>query len=172
MARYQGRYFTDLYERHRINRDIRQEQEDHGMIVLWYFYAPQDTVPNDVYDEGDARLGGRRWKMPPLRVPVLSADRVEGARQPTDFGFYTVDTIRIRVSFQQATDAGLLPELSLNTDLHLQDRVVYDRRVFELEDLNVTGQFDSSGQDVMVLVSGTRVRPDELVNDPDFKEFA
>lgn len=172
LARYQGRHFTDLYERHRIDRDVRQEQEDHGTVVLWFYYAPDLTIENDVYDEGDSVLGGRRWKLPPLRVPVLSANRVEGSRQETDYGFYTVDTIQIRISMQQSLDAGLMPELSLNTDLHLQDRVVYDKRVFGLSDLAITGQFDAAGHDIMVRASGTRVRPDELVNDPDFKEFA
>ncbi len=168
-----GRFFPPKYDMRRQDRDIELHQRAFGMVVQWYFFNVEDSVIDDLYDEGaDTPVtGGRRWRGP-LPVPVLSAVRQEGFKSTSDDGMYTLDTIDIRLSHEQARRVGLLPNMDQNTELHLRDRVVYDNRVFGLRNIQVTGQAESSGHDVMVRILGVQVRPDELVNDPDFKDWS
>ena len=168
-----GRFFPPKYETRRIDRDVELHQRAFGTTVQWYFFDVEDTVIDDLYDEGadTAVTGGRRWKGP-ITVPVLSAVRQEGIKVASDDGMYTLDTIDLRLSHEQARRVGLLPNMDQNTELHLRDRIVYDNRVFGLRNIQVTGQFEGSGHDVMVRILGVQLRPDELVNDPDFKKWS
>lgn len=155
-----------------MDRDIEQHQRAFGQVLDWYFYDPDTSTFDDVYDEGqDKGGGGRRWKGP-VPIPVVSANRREGQKSLSDDGRYVVDTIDIRMSYEQARRAGLSPEIALNTEHHINDRFVYDNRVWGIRDISVSGQFELSGHDTMVRILGVQLRPDELVNDQDFRRWA
>lgn len=173
MAQITSHFFSPRFDGRRQDRDIEQHQRAFGTIVQWYFFDSTNSVFDDVYDEGNAApgIGGRRWNGP-HPMPVVSANRREGAKPSTDDGRYVVDTIDLRISYEQARRVGMKPEISQNHEAHLNDRFIYDNRVFEIKDISVTGQFDPSGLDVMLRVLGTQIRPDELVNDLDFQKWA
>lgn len=167
-----GRFFSPKYDLKRMDRDIELHQRTFGTVVQWYFYDPEASVYDDVYDEGQAAPGGgRRWKGP-TPVPVLSANRREGQKVITDDGMYVVDTIDLRLSYEQSRKVGLIPEMSQNQEQHYSDRFVYDNLVWGIRDISITGQFEPSGRDIMVRILGVRLRPDELVNDPDFAKWS
>lgn len=167
-----GRYFPPKFETRRMDRDIEKHQQAFGTVVGWYIYDPDTSRYDDVYDEGqDSGDGGRRWKGP-LNIPVVSANRREGMRITTDDGMYILDTIDLRLSYEQSRRVGLVPEISHNHERHYKDRFIYDNLVWGIRDISVTGQFEASGHDTMVRVQGVQLRADELVNDPDFRAWS
>jgi len=168
--RSRGRFFPTRYETKRMDVDIQAYQEQMGTTVLWWFFDFDDTQFNETYDEGD-RINGKRFKGP-IRLPVLSAVRIPAERRPSDEGMYGIDTIDVRMSYEQARRAGLGPELDLNTTPHLNDRVGYEGRVFEIRDILVTGQYDPTQTYMIIRVNGRQLRPDEMVFDPDFAAYS
>lgn len=156
-----------------MDRDIELHQRTFGTTVDWYFYDPVHSTFDDVYDEGQdlAGTGGRRWRGP-VTLPVLSANRTEGTKVTTDDGMYVLDTIDLRMGYEQARRVGLVPEISQNQETHYSDRFIYDNLVWGIRDIQIRGQFEPSGRDMMVRVLGVRLRPDELVNDVDFVEYS
>jgi hypothetical protein len=172
MAQIRSRFFSPKYDSRRIDRDIEQHQRAFGTYIEWYFFDPVNSTFDDVYGEGQDLAGtGRRWRGP-VPIPVLSANRREGQKSTTDDGQYVLDTIDVRMSYEQARRAGLLPEMSHNNELHVRDRFVYDNIVWGIRDISVTGQFEPSGHDTMMRVLGVMLRPDEMVNDPDFSRYS
>lgn len=173
MAQITSRYFSPKFDRLRIDRDIEQHQRAFGTFVRWYFFDPINSTFDDVYDEGQdlPGTGGRRWRGP-VDIPVISANRREGQKTLSDDGQYVLDTIDLRMSYEQARRAGLLPEISRNNELHIRDRFIYDGIVWGIRDISVTGQFEPSGHETMVRILGVMLRPDELINDPDFALYS
>lgn len=164
MGRVKGKFFTNQYELKRMFRDIRQEQEDHGTSVQWYFYL--GSVVDSTYDEG-----GRRWRGPKT-MPVVSAVPVQGANVPSDSGRFVTDSIALRMSWRQITDQGIGPNISEDFESHYGDRFIYRGHVYSIEEIRVDGHFDPDSHDVMVSIRGGQLRPDELVNDVDFLNYA
>jgi hypothetical protein len=165
MGRVKGRFFNNDFDLNRINRDIAQEQAGHGTSVAWYFY--QGAALDDTYDEG-----GRRWTGP-KNVPVVSAVPAQGANRPSDTGQYITDHITLRMSYRQiAGDTGFTMDLSTNFEQHYADRFVFRGHVYSVQEIRMDGHFDPAARDVMVRVEGGQLRPDELVNDIDFQEYA
>lgn len=171
-GRSRGRFFPPVFDLNRIDRDLQQFGETFGTVILWYFFDPDRSFSNDIYPEGDIELGGRRWVTPPLRVPTLSANRLEGSRDVSDgAGLYTVDHIRVELSSETATRAGLLPDVSQNTTLHLNDRFIYENKVFSPTSFHDTGQFEPTNARVVLSIDATQLRPDEIGNDVDFADY-
>lgn len=167
-----GRFFPPKYDLTRQDRDLTQHQRTFGQEVQWYFYDPETSVYDDVYGEGEGSgSGGRRWKGP-IPIPVLSAVRQEGFKVISDDGKYVLDSLDLRLSYEQVRRVGLAPDLDQSTETHQNDRIVYDNRVFGIRNIQITGQFEQAGRDVMARVLCVQVRPDELVNDPDFKQWS
>lgn len=166
-----GRFFSPKWEARRIDRDIELHQRAFGTTIDWYFYDPAESVYDAVYDEGQDLGEGRRWNGP-TPIPVLSANRREGPNITSEDGMYVVDTIDVRMSYEQARRVGLVPEMSRNHEQHYSDRFVYDNIVWGIRDISVTGQFEASGHDIIVRILGVQKRPDELVNDIDFKRWS
>ncbi len=164
MGRVTGKFFTDRYELDRSFRDIRQEQEDHGTIVEWYFYLGAE--PDDTYDEG-----GRRWRGP-VTVPVVSAVPVQGANVSNDSGLFVTDAITLRMSYRQITSVGIGPDISTDFESHYADRFVYRKHVYGIEAIRIDGHFDPDSHDVMVRVEAGQLRPDELFDDVEFTAFS
>lgn len=164
MGRVHGKYFTNKYERKRMFRDIRQEQEYHGTSVEWYVY--QGAQLDDAYDEGQ-----RRWTGP-VSVPVVSAVPVQGANVSNDAGRFVTDRIVLRISYKQLADAHVGPEISNDFEDWYADRFVYRDHVYGIEALRVDGHFDPDSLDMMVSVTAGQLRPDELYDDIDFTAFA
>lgn len=165
MGRVQGRFFNNSFDLKRMDRDIHQEQAGHGTTVLWYFYL--GAVSDETYDEG-----GRRWKVPPKVMPVVSAVPTQGANVPSDSGRYITDSIELRMSYRQISDEGIGPNLSVDFEPHYSDRFIYRGHVYSIREIHSDGHFDALNRDVMVRIVGGQLRPDELVNDVDFLDYA
>lgn len=164
MSRVKGKFFNNDFDLKRMDRDIRQEQEGHGTTVDWYFYL--GAVVDPTYDEG-----GRRWRGP-VPMPVVSAVPAQGANVPSDSGRFVTDTIELRMSYRQITGRGIGPDISSDFENHYADRFVFRGHVYSVTAIRIDGHFDPQARDVMVRIDAGQLRPDELVNDVDFAEYA
>jgi hypothetical protein len=166
-GRRSGRYFPVKYEQARIDRDMELHQDVYGSVVFWFFYLEQQSTFDEIYDEG-AVAGGKAYQTPPLRLPVIEAVPAQGQGSRDDQGFSTYDTVRLRVSYEQARRAGFDPDLVGQREDRLQDRFVYRDRAFEVTDIQTSGHFDPQSTDMVFSVEGRQLRPDELVDSPAF----
>lgn len=160
-----GRFTAD-YETNQMQSVLRGWQSEFGDSVLWYRYWMEQSQEHDIFDEATA--AGRLYH-PPAEVPMLHATHVEGGAEDRREGWYYNDDFYGTASFDQLTKIGMT-ELDLAHQSYIRDRIVYDYRVFRVVRISVTGQIQK--RDIMVSVEGTEVKPDEMVNDPQFRMFA
>lgn len=168
MGRVRGRFYTNRFERQRMNRDIRQYQEGHGTYVLWYFFA--GITEDSIYDEPSV-MGGRSFTLAASPMPVLSAVPLEGANAPGDAGRYVTNRVALRMSLRQVMSAGM-PDLSRNYEAHYGDRFVYRGLVYDVTAIVSEGNIDATDTDIVLRVEGTQLRADELTSDPAFSTYA
>jgi hypothetical protein len=130
--------------------------------ISYYRYWPEHSQEHPVYDEAD---GTGLAFHPPVDVPVLHATHGEGPNQDTETGLYFVDDLYVTASFQQFFRTGLT-EADILHETYMRDRVVYDRKLFRVTTMHVTGQI--SNEDFVISFEGSQLKPDEYILDPQF----
>lgn len=121
---------------------------------------------DDVYDEG--AFAGKVYH-PPFILPVLQAVRDEGAASIRKEGVYSNDELHLTCLFDELVRAGLTDIQFTPWKYHL-DRVIYDDLVFRITKIAVLGQVQD--RDIIVGIDATQVKPDELVNDAQFRRWS
>lgn len=163
---HRGRFDVDYYETKDINASLRGYQSVQVYDeVQYYRFSHNKSEMNDLFDEGD---GVGKIYRPPVTVPCLHVNHSEGPNEDTDTGFYFNDDLHVTASFDQLFRTGLLFQ-DIRTNRYLKDRMVYDSRVFRVTNMQTLGQVRE--RDVIVAIQATLVKPDELVNDPQFAAF-
>lgn len=152
--------FDQEYEvksiRHGISQDL---QRPAGQSVKWYVYDAENTNVDPVYDVG-APTGGRVWNKPVV-LPVINAYVFQNEMYQNDRGFYTVDTLRLFINYNDVIRT--LPSLDSQPDTHLVDRVAFRGQMYAPNRIFPKGQVQ---YDYMALtVDLTQVKPEEQVND-------
>lgn len=135
----------------------------------WYKEDTFDNMVDDIYDVSSAvEGGGRRWMLP-IKMPALLAQVTRGANIMNERGFYVVDTMRLLLNSGDLER--LIPEvLGDEPNDFIRDRIVYKGQVFAPIRVNPRGLV---GDDFAVVsIDCTEVNRDELVNDPQFAQFA
>lgn len=161
-----GRFDVDRFETNEINGAIRGFQSTTVYDEIQYYrFVERLSQVHDIYDEGDG--AGKVYRLP-VTVPVLHANHDEGSNEDTDTGFYFNDDLYVTASFDQLFRTGLVFQ-DIRTNKYLKDRIVYDTRVFRVTDMHILGQVRE--RDIIVGIQATAVKPDELVNDPQFADF-
>lgn len=133
---------------------------------------PESSVFDSLYDEGSQSTdgnGGKKFR-PLYNLPVLSAHDAQGAESTDDQGLATYDRVILRLSFEQARRAGLSPGLIATRDEDLLDRFVYRSKVFDVRQITTQGHV-SSQDDLVVVVTGVEIRPDELEDSSVFSRY-
>lgn len=164
-----GQIFDPRFEQDSIDSGIEQQQQETGVIIQWWFWDPEGTGVDPIYDE-PSLTGGRKYTGP-FPMPVLTVTRVEGAMQDTGEGAYTVDSLNLTMGYRQAAAAGLLPEAD-QTNQHLKDRFVYDNEVWTPSSIVSRNLLGGGGTRSLIHVTATQVRDDEMVDDPQFLKYA
>ena len=141
-------------------------QQQVGQTVPWYLYDTADTATDPIYDVG-ATPQGRRW-YPPLLLPALSVVKLEGQQVRNDEGFYVTDILRVVFSPETARLVGL-GDLILHPDIHDKDRIVYENKVFSINQVRIKGVV-TAGYAIGV-ADAVQVKSEELVNDPQFQTY-
>jgi hypothetical protein len=149
-----------------ILKGLRGYAENNGDWLWYYRFDPLATVMDDVYDE--ATDGGLKYK-PPVRMQCLHVTHVEGGNEDSDLGFYYNDDLDATIAFDLFLQAGMVLA-DIETGNYIKDRVVYDRKLFAVKQLAVQGQVQQ--RDIIIGLSATQVKPDELVNDTQFAKWS
>lgn len=158
--------FDPNYETAEIGRALRGWSSEFGDRILYYRYWGEESQVHGIWEEASGR--GRVWH-PPSEVETLHVTRLEGSPEERAQGLYYNDTIYLTASYEQLKRLGMT-ELDLMHQSYLRDRMVYDYRVFKVTRLQVMGQIQQ--RDVVVAIEGTQVKPDEMLNDEQFRDFA
>ncbi len=83
-------------------------------------------------------------------------------------GLYTVDTMNIVISAAAVRQSGLTDLITLPQS-HYDDRVVYEGKVFAVDDIRVRGILTAGYAVVGVMCR--QVKDEELINDQTFQQF-
>jgi hypothetical protein len=161
-----GRFSVD-FETSEIYRGLRDWQRWTGDQIYYYRFAYDQSNRDPVYGEATGPLG--RVYFGPNNIPALHVVHIEGDNDNTEQGFYYNDRAHVTLSFDQIKRLGL-DKVDLNTQNYLKDRFVYDTKVFRVTSVQVLGQIQQ--KDIIVGIDATQVKPDEMVNDVQFAQYA
>ena len=150
-----------------------------GYEIEWWFYDQVNTVVDEIYDVG-SNLGGRRWTGPSI-VPVVNAAMYQGVSVQGERGFYNTDILRLTINTDVIDGASLvggessliipqLKHLPTNPDSYLRDRIVFRNQVFTPKQIFPKGiLYDDY---TLFSIDCNQVNAEELVNDPQFQQYA
>lgn len=142
-------------------------QDPVGQTVDWYLYDSTSTTVDEIYDVG-AIPAGRKWKAPKF-LPVLGAIKLEGEEVQNDRGFYVLDTLQVIFSSDAAQKSGL-GDIIYRPDQHNVDRLVYENKVFGIDNVRVRGVLKAGY--AVCAAQCRQIKREELVNDgPQFQPF-
>lgn len=163
------------HKRGRLNSDqatdkmfsaMRGYAENNGDWISYYRYNPAATQTDPVY--GEAINGGLQF-LPAVRVQCLHVNHIDGGPDNSDKGFYYNDELDAQIAFDLFLQAGMTMA-DIETGNYDKDRVLYDRKLFRVTQLSVEGQIQQ--RDIIVGLSASQLKPDELVNDTQFAEWS
>lgn len=160
-----GRFNVDQ-ESDAILKAMGGYQQAQGDWLAYYRWDPQATVMDDVYDEA---VGAGLVYKPPLQLPVMHVTHVEGGNEYGEFGFYYNDDLDAKIAFDKFIQVGM-SMADIQTGNYDKDRVMYDRKIFRVTQLSIEGQVQQ--RDLVVGLSATQCKPDELVNDTEYAQWS
>ena len=172
--RLQGRFNLD-YEAKSMYEGIQEDlQHPVGVEVDWFRWSETwaaentATIVDDIYDvSSSVHNGGRRWMLP-FNMPAVTAQLIRGNNEMNERGFYIVDTLRIVLNVGDVER--LVPDMLVNPDKHIKDRILYRGNVFTPTRVLPRGHFGYKW--AVVTIDCLEVNADELVNDPQFQQYA
>jgi hypothetical protein len=145
-----------------------------GVDVDWFRWSNEyldnnfTDIVDDIYDVSSSTSGqGRRWMLP-FKMPVLMAQFVRGTNVMNERGYYVTDTLRLVMNVGDVQR--LLPSLISDANNHIKDRVIYRGEVFVPTRVLPRGSFGYRW--AVVTVDCNQLNPEELVNDPQFQNYA
>lgn len=141
-------------------------RRSYGDTLRYYRYNSALSQMDPVYDEA---VGAGRAYFPPFAVPVQHVTHVQGQNEYGEYGMYYNDMLTAYISFAAFTGVGL-SYADIETGNYLDDRVLYDRKIFRVVQLITQGQIQQ--RDILVLLRGVQLKPDELVDDPEFADWS
>ena len=106
--------------------------------------------------------------MLPFNMPCVTAQLIRGSNEMNERGFYVVDTLRIVLNVGDVQR--LVPDMLVNPDNNIRDRILYRGNVFTPSRVLPRGHFGYNW--AVVTIDCTEVNSDELINDPQFKQYA
>lgn len=160
-----GRWNPDS-ETDAIFQAMRGWQSVDGDYLAYFRFDEAHSELHPVYDEPAGE--GLRW-LAPARVEALHVEHVEGGNEDSDRGFYFNDELSATVPFDLFLQAGMA-RADIDTGNYLKDRMAYDRKLFRVKQISVRGQMQE--RDIVVMITGTELKPDELVWDAQFRNWA
>ena len=146
-----------------------------GVDIEWFrwqeYYLNENftDIVDDIYEVSSSEPGkGRRWMLP-FKMPVLMAQLLRSTNIMNQRGFYVTDTLRLVINAGDALR--MLPSLvGENPNQHVKDRILYRGQIFSPTRVLPRGHFGYRW--AVVTVDCNEVNPEELVNDPQFQQYA
>lgn len=144
-----------------MHQDLRMPA---GHTVQWWQFDSTGSAVDDIYDVAiSVEDEGRYWTRP-ITVPCLGARVIQGQTHHDDRGFYNIDMLHLTIDMRVVWR--LLPTLPEGTDSHLRDRVVFQGQAYSPYQVWSRGLVDDKY--TVLSVDLLQVKPDEMVNDPQF----
>ena len=123
-----------------------------------------------IYDTGDnypLYTDGKRWDGP-FNVPIVRALITQGQTKTSQQGFYNSDLLHLTIN---STDMEkLIPGIMENPDDVGRHRVVWKGEVWRPYQAQQKGIIAENF--TLLAIDLTQVMPDELINDPQFLQYA
>ena len=146
-----------------------------GVEVDWFrwqeYYLDEnyDTIVDEIYDVSNSSgpSTGRRWMLP-FNMPVVMAQVIRSSNIMNQRGFYTSDNLRLVMNVGDVER--LIPQMLTTPNLHIKDRILYKGQVYVPSRVLPRGSFGY--RYAVVTIDCNQVNPEELVNDPQFKQYA
>lgn len=145
-----------------------------GTTVDWWLWNPAALDSNylsyvdPIYDVSNQTENlGRRWDEP-FDMPVILAQQIRGQNVMNERGFYTVDTLRLVIAVDDINR--LVPDIIPNPNAHIKDRIIFQNGVFVPTRVNPRGRYKERYS--VVTIDCNQVNSEELVNDPQFQQYA
>lgn len=173
-ARVFGRFNLD-YETKSVYEGVAEDMVGTvGQEIDWFrwqeYYLDENyaDIVDEIYDVASSVAGkGRRWMLP-FKMPVALAQLIRSTNVMNERGFYVTDTLRIILNVGDVKR--LIPELLENPSGHIKDRIIYKNQVFIPSRVLPRGIFGNNY--AVVTIDCNQVNPEELVNDPQFQQYA
>jgi hypothetical protein len=159
-----GRFSSD-FETDRIFRGLRGWRDVNGDWLNYYRYDAVNTQVDPVYGE---TIGGKLY-LPVVRVPCLHVTHLEGGNDNHEYGFYQSDDLDAIIAFDLFIQMGM-SYADIETQNYLRDIVQYERKVFRVTNLAIRGQIQR--RDIIVGMTATQIKPDELIDNPQFAQWS
>lgn len=140
-----------------IRKQHRHHTRNYGESIVYFEFLPATspaslgTQYDDVYDEGIAGVGGRRYATGVV-VPVVRAEETEDQRRAIPEGRQPVQTLQITATIEDFRSAGISDPYEYQR--HLNDVFLYDGRYYGISMYRVRGR---ASDDVLVLLSGFEI---------------
>jgi hypothetical protein len=160
-----GRFNAD-YETDKILGALDGFQTVDGDWADYYRFDSEHSEISAVYDEP---AGNGLLYYPPVRVQAIHITHVDGANENSENGFYFNDDAFLTVAFDKVLQSGM-DYADIMTGNYLKDRVQYDRKIFRVTQISIRGQMQR--RDIIVSIAVTQCKPDELVMDTQFADWA
>ena len=173
-TKVQGRFKIDFETKSMDEGMIDELRDPVGTIVNWWLWNPTEFAENyedftdPIYDVSNQTDGlGRRWDEP-FDLPVILAQQIRGNNVMNERGYYTVDTLRLVVAVDDINR--LLPVMISDPTAHIKDRLIFQNTVFTPTRVNPRGRYKERYS--VVTIDCNQVNAEELVNDPQFQQYA
>lgn len=158
--------FNSDTETNRIFKAMEGWRRSYGDVLRYYKFNAAASQMDPVYDEA---VGAGRQYYPPVSVPCQHVIHPQGENEYGEYGMYYNDQMIATISFAAFTGVGFT-YADIATGTYLNDRVLYDRKVFRVVRLLTKGQIQQ--RDVIIEMTCSQMKPDELVDDPEFAEWS
>lgn len=140
-----------------IRRQYRRYQDLVGETIVWFEFdrlataASAGSTFDDVYDEGNAGVGGKKYKSG-IVIPTLMITEAEDTKRAIPEGRQPVQIVNLVASVEDFRKAGVSDPYEYRN--HLNDLFLYDGRYMSVMSYRVRGR---ARDDLMVVVEGLEI---------------
>jgi hypothetical protein len=165
-----GRFTSDVEQQSISNGIDADLKRPVGTTCQWWLFDATDTKVDPIYDVGDSYLtgsGGKVW-YGPFSVSVISARLQQGDTKISQQGFYNADYLHLTINANDIEKAS--PGTMANPDFQDRSRVVWKGQVYRPYKSQQVGLISETF--TLLAVDLVQVMGDELINDPQFLQYA
>ena len=161
-----GRFDAD-FETNEILAGIATDlQRPVGTFAKWWVFDPAASQMDDLYNVGSVDVG-RRWKGP-YNLPVIKARVKQGGIPQSDSGFYGADSLHLLLDAEEIER--IAPNVLNNPDIQNRGRIEWKGQLYRSWFVQQAGIV--SERFTLVIVECMQMMPEEIVNDPQFAQYA
>lgn len=141
-----------------------------GTTAKWYVWDPAQLTVDPIYDVGQditSATGGRGWKGP-YDLPVVRAVIKQGQVKTSSVGYYNSDELHLTLNIEDVEK--ISPGVITNPDKQNKGRIVWKNQVYRPYGVQERGIV--AERFTLLVVECIQVMPEEMVNDPQFAQYA